>query len=156
MEFYDNLSTRAHAEPAHPPSEVVSVAIGALLRRRANGRAELLITQRPDGAVYAGYWELPGGKRHDGESPEQCLRREFIEELGVSIDVGQALPTIDHVYDHAHVRLHPYYCMLGADSPPPRNLEVAAHRWVTSDALADYRFPEANATLIERLRHELR
>ncbi|MEG0047363.1 MAG: NUDIX domain-containing protein, partial [Comamonas sp.] len=58
------------------------VAVGVLLRESDGA---LLITSRPAGKPYAGYWEFPGGKLEEGETVEQALRRELIEELGVTI-----------------------------------------------------------------------
>jgi 8-oxo-dGTP diphosphatase len=80
----------------------VDVAVGVLIDRE--GR--FLLTSRPEGKVYAGYWEFPGGKLEAGESVEQALRRELHEELGIHI--GAARPwKIELVdYEHARVRLH--------------------------------------------------
>jgi 8-oxo-dGTP diphosphatase len=82
--------------------EPVDVAVGVLIDR--DGR--FLLTSRPDGKVYAGYWEFPGGKVEVGESIEAALRRELHEELGITI--GTALPwqVTMHDYPHARVRLH--------------------------------------------------
>jgi 8-oxo-dGTP diphosphatase len=82
--------------------EPVDVAVGVLIDRE--GR--FLLTSRPDGKVYAGYWEFPGGKVEAGESVEVALRRELQEELGITI--GAALPwqVTMHDYPHALVRLH--------------------------------------------------
>ncbi|NUZ05726.1 NUDIX domain-containing protein [Schlegelella sp. ID0723] len=65
-----------------------------------------LLTSRPLGKVYAGYWEFPGGKVEPGESVEAALGRELHEELGIAI--GPAEPwRIEIVdYPHALVRLH--------------------------------------------------
>ena len=60
----------------------VEVAVGILIR--PDGR--FLLTSRPPGKVYAGYWEFPGGKLEPGESVEQALARELHEELGVTLD----------------------------------------------------------------------
>jgi 8-oxo-dGTP diphosphatase len=70
----------------------------------AEGR--FLLTSRPEGKVYAGYWEFPGGKLEAGETVVQALRRELQEELGITI--GHAEPwKIDLMdYPHARVRLH--------------------------------------------------
>lgn len=114
--------------------------------------AQLLITQRPGNTVYGGYWELPGGKADPGESPESCVTRELSEEVGVSARVIGRLPEVVHTYPHATVRLHPRLCRMTLDSPAPRNLHVADHRWCDLDDLDSYRFPEANAAIIESLR----
>jgi 8-oxo-dGTP diphosphatase len=80
----------------------VDVAVGVLID--SDGR--FLLTSRPEGKVYAGHWEFPGGKLEAGESVEQALRRELHEELGITI--GHAEPwKIDLMdYPHARVRLH--------------------------------------------------
>jgi len=80
----------------------VDVAVGVLID--AQGR--FLLTSRPEGKVYAGYWEFPGGKLEADESVEAALRRELHEELGITI--GHAEPwKIDLMdYPHARVRLH--------------------------------------------------
>jgi 8-oxo-dGTP diphosphatase len=81
---------------------VTEVAVGVLIR--ADG--DFLLTSRPHGKVYEGYWEFPGGKLESGESVIQALARELQEELGVSIDSATLWKeeTID--YPHALVRLH--------------------------------------------------
>ncbi len=79
--------------------------LAAAVMLRAEGR-EFLLAQRPEGKVYAGYWEFPGGKLEAGESVEQALRRELQEEIGITI--GNCLPwqITEHDYPHAQVRLH--------------------------------------------------
>jgi 8-oxo-dGTP diphosphatase len=141
-----------------PSAAVVDVAIGILLRtcEGPNGgqATQILITRRPRGTVYADFWEFPGGKLDPGETPAQALIREFEEELALRITPGQALPPIEHVYPHGHVRLHPYLC----SCPPkatPVNRHVAEHRWVRTADLGRYRFPEANATILAFLQSHL-
>jgi 8-oxo-dGTP diphosphatase len=80
----------------------VDVAVGVLID--AGGR--FLLTSRPEGKVYAGYWEFPGGKVEPGESVETALRRELHEELGIRIGAVQAWKVTLHDYAHALVRLH--------------------------------------------------
>jgi 8-oxo-dGTP diphosphatase len=80
----------------------VQVAVGVLVR--PDGR--FLLTSRPPGKVYAGYWEFPGGKLEAGETVEEALRRELQEEIGITI--GQVHPwKVERVdYPHALVCLH--------------------------------------------------
>lgn len=85
----------------------VDVAVGVLIKRAADGHeGRFLLTSRPQGKVYAGHWEFPGGKLEADESVEQALRRELREELG--IEIGAVAPwRIELVdYPHALVRLH--------------------------------------------------
>lgn len=81
---------------------VVEVAVGVLIRPDG----QFLLTSRPLGKVYAGYWEFPGGKLEAGESVEQALRRELQEEIGVTIGVVQPWKVEMVDYPHALVRLN--------------------------------------------------
>jgi 8-oxo-dGTP diphosphatase len=80
----------------------VDVAVGVLIDKQER----FLLTSRPAGKVYAGYWEYPGGKLEAGESVEQALRRELHEELGITIGAVHPwkIELVD--YEHARVRLH--------------------------------------------------
>lgn len=69
---------------------------------------DVLLGRRPAGKPYAGYWEFPGGKVEPGESVFDALQREFIEEIGVTILSAEPWCGVEHVYPHAHVRLHFY------------------------------------------------
>lgn len=89
----------------------VEVAVGVLIERDAAGHeGRFLLTSRPEGKVYAGYWEFPGGKLEAGESVEDALRRELHEELGITIGHGpgavQPWQQLVMDYPHARVRLH--------------------------------------------------
>ena len=78
------------------------VAVGILIRPGG----DMLLTSRPEGKPYAGYWEFPGGKLEAGETVEEALRRELMEELGVQIGAAQVWKVTEHDYPHALVRLH--------------------------------------------------
>ncbi len=93
---------RVPVAAAQEPRRAVDVAVGVLIDR--DGR--FLLTSRPEGKVYAGYWEFPGGKLEAGETVEQALRRELHEELGITIGAAQPwrIELVD--YEHARVRLH--------------------------------------------------
>ena len=78
------------------------VAVGILIRQDG----ALLLSTRPPGKAYAGYWEFPGGKIEVGESVTEALRRELIEELGVTIGTAHEWKVTEHDYPHALVRLH--------------------------------------------------
>lgn len=84
-------------------SAVVEVAAAVLLRHQGK---EYLLAQRPEGKVYAGYWEFPGGKLEAGETPRQALDRELQEELGITPENATPWLTREFTYPHAHVRIH--------------------------------------------------
>ena len=85
-----------------PDRKTVDVAVGVLIR--PNG--DFLLTTRPPGKVYEGYWEFPGGKLEAGETVEQALRRELQEEIGITISAvfPWKIELVD--YPHALVRLN--------------------------------------------------
>ena len=84
-------------------SKIVEVAAAVMLR--ADGH-EFLLAQRPEGKVYAGYWEFPGGKVEPGESVRAALIRELQEELGITVTACSPWLTRQFTYPHATVRLN--------------------------------------------------
>lgn len=97
----DGDRPRESTEPGQK-RKIIDVAVGVLLR--ANG--DFLLTSRPAGKVYEGYWEFPGGKLEQGETVEQALRRELHEEIGITISSVQPWKVEVVDYPHALVRLH--------------------------------------------------
>lgn len=92
------------AEPREGGAErkVVEVAVGVLIQPDG----QFLLTSRPPGKVYEGYWEFPGGKLEAGESVEQALRRELQEEIGITIGAVHPWKVEMVDYPHALVRLN--------------------------------------------------
>jgi 8-oxo-dGTP diphosphatase len=80
----------------------VDVAVGVLV----DPQGRFLLTSRPEGKVYAGYWEFPGGKLEAGETVEAALKRELHEEIGIEIGGVQPWRVEIVDYEHARVRLH--------------------------------------------------
>lgn len=108
------------ASSAAPP---IDVAVGILMK--PNG--DVLLGCRPAGKPYAGYWEFPGGKVEAGESVVDALRREFAEEIGVQVISAEPWCCVEHVYPHAHVRLH--FFISRNWQGEPRGLEGQALAW---------------------------
>lgn len=82
--------------------QLVQVAVGVLIR----SDDAFLLTSRPEGKAYAGYWEFPGGKLEVGETVAQALQRELHEEIGISIEDCVAWKTEQIDYPHALVQLN--------------------------------------------------
>ena len=93
---------------APEPRRPVDVAVGVLI----DGDGRFLLTSRPKGKVYAGYWEFPGGKLEPGETVEAALRRELHEELGITI--GAVEPWNATLMDYAHARVRLHFCKVRA------------------------------------------
>lgn len=108
-----------------------------------------LLARRPAGKVYAGWWEFPGGKIHEGESAEAALARELHEELGV--DVRRAYPWITrlHAYEHATVRLNFFRVMDWTGDPHPRENQAVV--WQRIDAPTAEPMLPANAPVLASL-----
>lgn len=109
-------------------AEPVAVAVGVLIR--PDGR--FLLAQRPSGKPMAGYWEFPGGKLEAGEDVLTALRREFLEELGLSIQVAVPWAVRVFRYPHATVRLHFWRVYRWQGEPEGR--EGQAFRWEQIEA----------------------
>ncbi len=88
---------------------------------------DVLLACRPEGKPYSGYWEFPGGKVEPGESVLAALKREFAEEIGVQIETAEPWCCVEHVYPHAHVRLH--FFISREWRGEPRSLEGQALVW---------------------------
>ncbi|MGE5471176.1 MAG: Nudix family hydrolase [Bacteroidota bacterium] len=131
-------------------SKIVEVAAAVMLR--AEGR-EFLLAQRPEGKVYAGYWEFPGGKVEPGESVRQALIRELQEELGITVTECTPWLTRQFTYPHATVRLNFWRVTawtgeIGITAP----LEHAAVAWQScGEAVAVSPVLPANAPILKAL-----
>lgn len=121
----DGARQREDAPEGGAARKVVDVAVGVLMQ--ADGR--FLLTSRPEGKVYAGYWEFPGGKLEAGETVEQALRRELQEELGITIGAAQAWKTQMVDYPHALVNLH--FCKVWDWQGNLEMREGQSHAWQT-------------------------
>ncbi|MBI5385546.1 MAG: 8-oxo-dGTP diphosphatase MutT [Verrucomicrobia bacterium] len=122
------------------------MAAGLLFRE-----GQLLIAQRPAQAHLGGLWEFPGGKRHAGETFQQCLARELREELGIEVEVGDVFERVTHDYPEKTVHLEFFLCRLVRGEP--RALGCPAFAWVKARELDHYEFPAADARLLERLKN---
>lgn len=126
------------------PHKIIGVAV------ISNDQGQILIDRRrPEGAM-GGLWEFPGGKIEKGETVEECIKREINEELGILIEVGKHLITIDHTYTHLRVTLTVHHCRHLTGVPQP--LECDEIRWVSLDELNQFAFPQANIQIIAALR----
>jgi 8-oxo-dGTP diphosphatase len=102
---------------------LVDVAVGVLLRPDGT----FLLTSRPMGKPYAGYWEFPGGKLEVGETVEQALARELHEELG--IEIGAIKPWKVEVVDYPHALVRLHFCIVFEWSGALEMREAQSFSW---------------------------
>lgn len=135
------------AQEAAPVRTVLVVAVALV---DPDGR--VLIARRPAGKPMAGLWEFPGGKVHEGESPEAALVRELKEELGVDTAASCLAPLTfaSHRYDTFHLLMPLYVCRVWQGRPVPHEGQELA--WVRPARLGDYPMPPADLPLIPVLR----
>ncbi len=116
----------------------------------------VLLAQRPEGKSMAGLWEFPGGKWELGETPEQTLCRELMEELGVTTheDCLAPLTFASHAYADFHLLMPLYICRRWQGQPQGR--EQQQLKWVRASLLRGYPMPEADLPLIPYLQDILR
>ncbi|GAB4396224.1 MAG: NUDIX domain-containing protein [Rhodoferax sp.] len=104
---------------------VVDVAVGILVR--ADGR--FLLTTRPAGKVYAGYWEFPGGKFEPAETVQQALARELHEELGLILDPRSIAPWRQSLVDYPHALVRLHFCRVTVWHGTLQMREGQQHAW---------------------------
>ncbi|MEX1306288.1 MAG: (deoxy)nucleoside triphosphate pyrophosphohydrolase [Rhodovibrionaceae bacterium] len=145
---WDAGGRAAAAQASDSAKPLVLVAAAALVD--ADGR--VLLAQRPEGKVMAGLWEFPGGKVHEGETPEAALIRELREELGIDTRESclAAIGFASHSYDDFHLLMPLYACRVWKGVLAPQEGQEIA--WVRPARLADYEMPPADEPLIALLR----
>ncbi len=112
-------------------------------------QGKLLIAQRHDEDHLGGYWEFPGGKKEEGETVEECLAREVLEELGVIIKPRCLVREIVHSYPERDLRLIFWLC--DWQDKEPRKIDCQDFCWILPNELKNFKFPPADSGLIEHL-----
>jgi 8-oxo-dGTP diphosphatase len=138
-------------ETHRPPHPLPIVLVAAVALVDIDNR--VLVQQRPAHKSWAGWWEFPGGKVHDGETPEATIVRELKEELGLDITESCLAPFTftSYAYDDFHLLMPLYLCRVWKGTPVPQ--EGQTLKWVRPMELG--RLPQllpADAPLVAMLR----
>ena len=140
-----------HTEvPANESGTKPLLLVAACALIDVDGR--VLLARRPEGKKMAGLWEFPGGKLHDGETPETALIRELKEELGIDVSAACLAPFAfaSHEYERFHLLMPLYLCRRWKGFPQPKENQTLA--WVRPHKLTEYEMPPADKPLIPLLR----
>ena len=133
--------------PRDLPFQVIGV--GVVL----DEAGRVLIDQRLNEGLLGGLWEFPGGKQEPGEAIEATIERELMEELAITVEVGEELITLEHAYSHKKLRFVVHLCRWLTGEPQP--LACQRVTWVSPAELVNYPFPAANARIIAALLERL-
>ncbi|MCK9293755.1 MAG: NUDIX domain-containing protein [Desulfobulbaceae bacterium] len=126
------------------------IDVAAAIIRRGD---KILVVRRAVGQHLAGFWEFPGGKIEQGESPEVCLVRELREELSIEVDVGAFAGENIHQYPDKTIHLMAYYATIAAGEPVPTVHDRLM--WLKPSALAQLPLSEADHPIAEAVRNTL-
>ena len=125
------------------------IVVAAVIR---DGEGRVLLTRRPEGRHMGGLWEFPGGKVNDGEAPEEALRRELFEELGLTAAIDGSITFAVHEENKLRILLLFYAVRIVTGEP--ESLEGQAIAWVDTADLDAYPTPPADAELVRLLVHQ--
>lgn len=119
--------------------------VTALIQREG----KILVGQRPQGQSLAGVWEFPGGKIELGETPEEALKRELHEELGIDAEVGELALASTHNYGPTGIILLFYHVQYWkGELRPVHHTEL---KWLVPRELTQWALPEANRKILRRI-----
>lgn len=114
-------------------------------------KGKIFVAQRNPLKHLGGYWEFPGGKLEAGETLQDCVKREFLEEFGKTVEVGDLFMDITHTYENAgEFHLSAFWAFCEDDSIPEVN-EHMNYKWVTVPEMEKLKFCPADAPIIEKL-----
>ena len=125
------------------------IEVVAAIIHDSEGR--IFATQRGYGD-WKDYWEFPGGKMEAGESPEDALRREILEELDVQIVIERFVQTIDYDYPNFHLTMHCYWCHIESGSLILKEHE--ASKWLSNDELDSINWLPADRGVLELIQND--
>jgi 8-oxo-dGTP diphosphatase len=102
----------------------------------------VVLTRRHPNEKLPGYWEFPGGKVEEGETPQECLERELCEELGIVSKAGKIIAVSEYHYSHGSFRLLAIMTTL-----KDKNFSLSVHdrvEWVPIASLLEYKLAPAD------------
>lgn len=132
--------------------KTVKVVAAVITACNDNGEKIIFATQRGYGEFKDG-WEFPGGKVEPGETPQEALKREIMEELETEIKVGDLIETIEYDYPTFHLSMDCFWAEIAKGDLVLREHEAA--KWLTKEQLGSVDWLPADLGLVEKVRVEM-
>lgn len=123
--------------------------VAAIICNDMERKNKIFATARGYGDLKGG-WEFPGGKVEPGETPQQALKREIMEELSTEIKVGELIDTIEYDYPTFHLSMDCFWAEVITGQLELKEAEAA--KWLTKDQLESVTWLPADITLIDKIR----
>ena len=123
--------------------------VAAIICNDMERKNRIFATARGYGDLKGG-WEFPGGKVEPGETPQQALKREILEELSTEIKVGELIDTIEYDYPTFHLSMDCFWAEVITGRLELKEAEAA--KWLTKDQLESVAWLPADITLIDKIR----
>lgn len=123
--------------------------VAAIICKDMERKNKIFATARGYGDLKGG-WEFPGGKVEPGETPQQALKREIMEELSTEIKVGELIDTIEYDYPTFHLSMDCFWAEVITGQLELKEAEAA--KWLTKDQLESVAWLPADITLIDKIR----
>lgn len=132
--------------------KTVRVVAAVIKAENEKGQPIIFATQRGYGDLKGG-WEFPGGKIEEGETPQEALKREIMEELDTEISVGDLIDTIEYDYPAFHLSMDCFWCQIVKGDLVLKEHEAA--KWLRMDELDSVEWLPADVTLIDQIRNNI-
>lgn len=129
--------------------KTIRVVAAVIKGKNKKGEPIIFATQRGYGD-FKGGWEFPGGKIEEGETPQEALKREIMEELNTEIKVGELIDTIEYDYPTFHLSMDCFWAEVVSGDLVLKEHEAA--RWLMKEELDSVEWLPADITLIEGLK----
>ena len=130
--------------------KTIKVVAAVIFRTSESGNKEVLATQRGYGE-FKDWWEFPGGKIEEGETPQQALTREIKEELDAEISVEDCIGTVEYDYPAFHLSMDCFYCTLVPGHKAPSLLEHENATWLNAETLRTVKWLPADLDILDTI-----